>query len=63
LTDWWAHKQSYPWLLPSLNRELSHFDKRHWDLTPSDSNPIEGSHVQDNQVNSTNRTLLEAILL
>ncbi|KAJ7833307.1 hypothetical protein B0H14DRAFT_3462760 [Mycena olivaceomarginata] len=61
--DWWAHKQSYPWLLPSLNRELSHFDKRHWDLTPSDSNPIEGSHAQENQVNSTNRTLLEAILL
>ncbi|KAJ7756730.1 hypothetical protein B0H14DRAFT_3512057 [Mycena olivaceomarginata] len=61
--DWWAHKQSYPWLLPSLNRELSHFDKCHWDLTPSDSNPIEGSHAQDNQVNSTNRTLLEAILL
>ncbi|KAJ7808368.1 hypothetical protein B0H14DRAFT_2608950 [Mycena olivaceomarginata] len=61
--DWWAHKQGYPWLLPSLNRELSHFDKRHWDLTPSDSNPIEGSHAQDNQVNSTNPTLLEAILL
>ncbi|KAJ7757308.1 hypothetical protein B0H14DRAFT_3598883 [Mycena olivaceomarginata] len=61
--DWWAHKQSYPWLLPSLNCELSHFDKHHWDLTPSDSNPIEGSHAQDNQVNSTNQTLLEAILL
>ncbi|KAJ7937753.1 hypothetical protein B0H13DRAFT_1852389 [Mycena leptocephala] len=38
-------------------------DKRHWDLTPSDTNPIEGSHAQDNQVNSTNRSLLEGILL
>ncbi|KAJ7024118.1 hypothetical protein C8F04DRAFT_1303299 [Mycena alexandri] len=36
---------------------------RNWDLTPGDTNPIEGSHAQDNQVNATNRTLLEAILL
>ncbi|KAF8175301.1 hypothetical protein K438DRAFT_1979860 [Mycena galopus ATCC 62051] len=61
--NWWAHKLSYPWLLPSLNRELSHMDNRHWDLTPSDTNPIEGSHAQDNQVNRTNRSLLEAVLL
>ncbi|KAJ7278722.1 hypothetical protein C8J57DRAFT_1465066 [Mycena rebaudengoi] len=59
--NWWAHKISYPWLLPSLNRELSRMDKRHWDLTPRDTNPIEGSHAQDNQVNSTRRLLLEAI--
>ncbi|KAJ6601965.1 hypothetical protein DFH09DRAFT_1069510 [Mycena vulgaris] len=37
--------------------------KLHWDLTPGDTNPIEGSHVLDNQVNATNRTLREAILL
>ncbi|KAJ7235230.1 hypothetical protein C8J57DRAFT_1530918 [Mycena rebaudengoi] len=37
--------------------------KLHWDLTPGDTNPIEGSHVQDNQVNTTNHTLTEAILL
>jgi seryl-tRNA synthetase len=30
---------------------------------PGDTNPIEGSHAQDNQVNHTNRSLLEAILL
>jgi hypothetical protein len=60
---WWAHKLSYPWLLPSLNRELSRMENRHWDLTPRDTNPIEGSHAQDNQVNSTHRTLLDAILL
>ncbi|KAJ7807056.1 hypothetical protein B0H14DRAFT_2874161 [Mycena olivaceomarginata] len=33
-----------------------------WNLTPRDTNPIEGSHAQDNQVNKANRTLLEAIL-
>jgi hypothetical protein len=26
---------------------------RHWDLMPEDTNPIEGSHAQDNQVNHT----------
>ncbi|KAJ7511613.1 hypothetical protein B0H11DRAFT_2182944 [Mycena galericulata] len=61
--SWWAHKVSYPWLLPSLNREVSRMDKRHWDLTPRDTNPIEGSHAQDNQVNRTKRSLLDAILL
>ncbi|KAJ7157483.1 hypothetical protein C8R46DRAFT_1294194 [Mycena filopes] len=61
--NWWAHKISYPWLLPSLNRSLTSMSKLHWDLTPGDTNPIEGSHVQDNQVNATNRSLLEAILL
>ncbi|KAJ7158444.1 hypothetical protein C8R46DRAFT_1289908 [Mycena filopes] len=61
--NWWAHKISYPWLLPSLNRSLTSMSNLHWDLTPGDTNPIEGSHVQDNQVNATNRTLIEAILL
>ncbi|KAJ7677521.1 hypothetical protein B0H17DRAFT_1206935 [Mycena rosella] len=60
---WWAHKISYPWLLPSLNRHLTSMSHLHWDLTPGDTNPIEGSHVQDNQVNATNQTLIEAILL
>ncbi|KAJ7868209.1 hypothetical protein B0H14DRAFT_2572448 [Mycena olivaceomarginata] len=55
----WAN----PWLLPSLNRKISHMDEWHWDLTPSDTNPIEGSHAQDNKGNSTNRMLLEGILL
>ncbi|KAJ7819553.1 hypothetical protein B0H14DRAFT_2600569 [Mycena olivaceomarginata] len=50
-------------LLPSLNRCLTSMSKLHWDLTPGDTNPIEGSHVQDNQVNTTNGTLIEAILL
>ncbi|KAJ6450516.1 hypothetical protein C8R45DRAFT_848984 [Mycena sanguinolenta] len=61
--SWWAHKIGYPWLLPSLNRCLTGMSKLHWDLTPGDTNPIEGSHVQDNQVNHTNLTILEAVLL
>ncbi|KAK6984181.1 hypothetical protein R3P38DRAFT_2806941 [Favolaschia claudopus] len=36
---------------------------KHWDLTPNDTNPIEGSHAQDNQIKPTSRPLLEAILL
>ncbi|KAJ6611295.1 hypothetical protein B0H10DRAFT_1809895 [Mycena sp. CBHHK59/15] len=48
---WWAHKISYPWLLPSLNRSLTQMSHLHWDLMPGDTNPIEGSHMQDNQVN------------
>ncbi|KAJ7231611.1 hypothetical protein C8J57DRAFT_1250974 [Mycena rebaudengoi] len=63
LKAWWAHKLSYPWLLPSLNRHLRNTDKDFFALTPWDSNPIEGSHAQDNQVNGTNRTLMEAIVL
>ncbi|KAJ7507296.1 hypothetical protein B0H11DRAFT_2185746 [Mycena galericulata] len=27
-------------------------DKQHWDLTPCNTNPIEGSHAKDNQVNT-----------
>jgi hypothetical protein len=61
-SGWWAHKISYPWLLPSLNRSLTQMSHLHWDLTPGDTNPIEGSHVQDNQVNRTNLTILEAVL-
>ncbi|KAJ7744261.1 hypothetical protein DFH07DRAFT_963793 [Mycena maculata] len=60
---WWTHKISYPWLLPSLNRHLTKMNNKDWDLTPRDTNPIEGSHAQDNQVNHTNHSLIEAILL
>ncbi|KAJ7468536.1 hypothetical protein FB451DRAFT_1177325 [Mycena latifolia] len=63
LQAWWMHKLSYPWLLPSLNRKLTNMPERHWDLTPADTNPIEGSHAQDNQVNHTNHNLITAILL
>ncbi|KAF8146377.1 hypothetical protein K438DRAFT_2093770 [Mycena galopus ATCC 62051] len=54
--------EGYPWLLPSLNRKLSRMSSKFWDLTPRDTNPIEGSHAHNNQVNKTNATLLEAIL-
>ncbi|KAK6974965.1 hypothetical protein R3P38DRAFT_3478367 [Favolaschia claudopus] len=45
-------------LAPCLPQSLSF-----WDLTPNDTNPIEGSHAEDNQIKPTNRPLLEAILL
>ncbi|KAJ7602245.1 hypothetical protein FB45DRAFT_883501 [Roridomyces roridus] len=63
LKAWWAHKVSYPWLLPSLNRHLSKMDNKFWDLTPSDTNALEGSHAGDNRINHTNHALIEAILL
>jgi hypothetical protein len=34
----------------------------HWDVTPSDTNAIEGSHAEDNRIDKGNDTLLEAIL-
>lgn len=63
IKGWWDHKKSYPWLLPSLNRCLSKMRPEHWDLIPSNTNQIEGSHANDNQVMETNHPLLEAILL
>ncbi|KAE9384038.1 hypothetical protein BT96DRAFT_842891, partial [Gymnopus androsaceus JB14] len=63
IQDWWRHKKSYPWLLPSYNRSLSQMKKKYWDLMPADTNPIEGSHAQDNQVMSTNHPILHAIIL
>ncbi|KAJ7053187.1 hypothetical protein C8F01DRAFT_997005, partial [Mycena amicta] len=63
LIDWWKHKISYPWLLPSLNRYLSKMKNLHFDLIPNDTNAIEGSHAADNRIDRTNHTLLEAMLL
>ncbi|EDR08926.1 uncharacterized protein LACBIDRAFT_326552 [Laccaria bicolor S238N-H82] len=63
LQNWWAHKLSYPWLLPSLSHHLSLMKHAHWDLAPSNTNPIEGSHANDNQIRGMNHSLLEAILL
>ncbi|KAJ7681245.1 hypothetical protein B0H14DRAFT_2655407 [Mycena olivaceomarginata] len=34
----------------------------HWDVTPSDTNAIEGSHAEDNRIDKGNDTLLEVIL-
>ncbi|KAF5347847.1 hypothetical protein D9758_013844 [Tetrapyrgos nigripes] len=54
---WWRHKESYPWLLSSLNRHLSLMDPSHWDIVPANTNMIEGSHAQDNQVTGIQHTL------
>ncbi|KAJ7052359.1 hypothetical protein C8F01DRAFT_1332895 [Mycena amicta] len=63
LIDWWKHKISYRWLLPSLNRYLSKMKNSHFDFIPNDTNAIEGSHAADNRIDRTNHTLLEAMLL
>ncbi|KAJ7584488.1 hypothetical protein C8J56DRAFT_893141 [Mycena floridula] len=42
---------------------ISLMNKDHFDLAPNDSNAIEGSHVQDNQVNGIRRNLRAAILM
>ncbi|KAJ7749092.1 hypothetical protein DFH07DRAFT_775559 [Mycena maculata] len=48
----------------SLSHHFSVKDEQFfWDLTPRDTSPIEGWHAQDNQVNNTNRSLIEAIFL
>ncbi|KAJ3567448.1 hypothetical protein NP233_g6361 [Leucocoprinus birnbaumii] len=63
INGWWTHKKSYNWLLPSLNQLLSKMDKAHWNLMPSNTNLVEGSHAGDNLLTEVNRPLLEAILL
>ncbi|KAF8995565.1 hypothetical protein BDQ17DRAFT_1545141 [Cyathus striatus] len=63
LKDWWSHKLSYAWLLPSLNKHLSKMVPEHWDILPSNTNIIEGSHAHDNRVTAANHSVLQAILL
>ncbi|KAJ7573260.1 hypothetical protein C8J56DRAFT_1066680 [Mycena floridula] len=60
---WWAHKTMYPWLLPSLNRHLTQMNKNHFDLAPNNSNAVEGSHVQDNQVKGVGRSMVMAAMM
>ncbi|KAJ7600182.1 hypothetical protein C8J56DRAFT_879912 [Mycena floridula] len=60
---WWNHKTMYPWLLPSLNRHLTQMKKSWFDLAPNDSNAIEGSHVQVNQVNGIGRSMVEGVMM
>ncbi|KAJ7731430.1 hypothetical protein DFH07DRAFT_781256 [Mycena maculata] len=51
-------------MVASLPRPSTQKDEQFfWDLTPRDTSPIEGWHAQDNQVNNTNRSLIEAIFL
>ncbi|KAF7371891.1 hypothetical protein MVEN_00046400 [Mycena venus] len=62
IQNWWADKVKYRWLLPSLNRYLSKMSNNHWDVTPIDTNAIEGSRAEDNRIDKGDDTFLEAIL-
>ncbi|GJE97916.1 hypothetical protein PsYK624_141380 [Phanerochaete sordida] len=47
--DWYRHKRSYSWLLPSLNRTLSKMPPEIWDAVPDDTNSVESAHAGRNQ--------------
>jgi hypothetical protein len=61
IPDWYAHKTSYPWLLPGFNRLLSSIPERFWDSTPGHSNLVETAHVATNRNTNIQLTPLEAI--
>jgi len=61
LLDWYAHKKSYPWLLPGFNRTLSRMPDTFWNSTPHDSNLVETAHVATNKSTDIKLTPLEAI--
>ena len=61
IPDWYAHKISYPWLLPGFNRFLSRILEKFWDSTPGHSNLVETAHVATNRNTSIQLTPLEAI--
>ncbi|KAL1937198.1 hypothetical protein VTO73DRAFT_14471 [Trametes versicolor] len=48
--DWWAQKKMHAWLLPSISRHLTKMPLKFWDLVPSDTNALEGSHADDNHM-------------
>lgn len=63
MTDWWAQKKMHAWLLPSIIRHLTKMPLKFWDLVPSDTNALEGSHADDNRAVPTNLPLADSILL
>ncbi|KAF8236700.1 hypothetical protein L208DRAFT_1009382, partial [Tricholoma matsutake] len=58
---WYAHKISYPWLLPGFNKALSRILNDFWDTTPSHTNLVEMAHSATNCSTHINLPLLEAI--
>lgn len=60
-TDWYAHKISYPWLLPCFNKYLSWMPDDFWDRTPHHTNLVETAHAGTNRRTQINLRPLEAI--
>ncbi|KAJ7856206.1 hypothetical protein B0H14DRAFT_3448547 [Mycena olivaceomarginata] len=61
LRDWYAHKISYPWLLPGYNESLSRFPTGFWQHTPSHTNLVESAHVATNRATTINLLPVEAV--
>ncbi|KAJ2913164.1 hypothetical protein MD484_g7252, partial [Candolleomyces efflorescens] len=60
--DWYQQKLNNPFLLTCINQYLSPMSKENWDLTPRDTNLVEGAHAMRNMETSTHLPLLRAIL-
>ncbi|KIO15540.1 hypothetical protein M407DRAFT_34867 [Tulasnella calospora MUT 4182] len=61
LKDWWSHKKSYSWLLPSIVGCLSKIAPEDRRLIPDNTNAIEGDHSMTNKYTGTHLTLIDAI--
>ena len=60
--DWHQQKINNPWLLPSLNSFLSKMDTTSWNLTPNNSNLVEGGHSGTNDITSIGKEIGKAVL-
>ncbi|KAF8240009.1 hypothetical protein L208DRAFT_1127011, partial [Tricholoma matsutake] len=58
---WYAHKVSYPWLLPGFNKTLSRMPNDCWDTTPHHTNLVETAHAGTNRQTQINLLPIEAI--
>ena len=60
-TDWYAHKVTYPWLLPGFNKTISRMPHDYWDTTPHHTNLVETAHAGTNRHTQINLFPVEAI--
>ncbi|KAG2004393.1 hypothetical protein CC2G_002954 [Coprinopsis cinerea AmutBmut pab1-1] len=58
---WYQHKKAHPWILPACNKFLSPINDEDWDLTPTNTNLVEGGHAEVNRETDTGLPLLLAI--
>ncbi|KAF7322576.1 hypothetical protein HMN09_00036100 [Mycena chlorophos] len=60
--QWFQHKETHRWILPSINPTLSKITHDNWIITPRNSNIGEGAHAVRNAQTGTQLPLLTAIL-
>ncbi|KAF6745682.1 hypothetical protein DFP72DRAFT_973986 [Ephemerocybe angulata] len=63
MKGWYEHKIAHPYLLTCVNKHLSLMAGTSWDITPKDTNLVEGAHAGRNADTGTNLALLEGIFL